>query len=257
MRESPKMSVMYLDELSLFGVATPSSLPIELSNLPPVKLRDIHERSTIPAPVGILPLDHFIYILIGALVFLCCSVALWTIFKAAMSPKRYHEAMRSEASPYVAAPYRSQNSPPTRIVNAKVREEVGKLRNEPKYQGDGFLEPSLAAKPNLPIPVVTEIVHPDQPGTGIDSRDIEAWGNLVKERGSLKITIANLERLAQARQQAGQQGSINPKLLAARQRHTEVQHSINTTYEKFRDKRAEWSAEEWQVIELIMQHSPR
>jgi hypothetical protein len=105
--------------------------------------------------------------------------------------------------------------------------------------------------------VVTEIVHPDQPGTGIDSRDIEAWGNLVKERGSLKITIANLERLAQARQQAGQQGSINPKLLAARQRHTEVQHSINTTYEKFRDKRAEWSAEEWQVIELIMQHSPR
>ncbi|CZR66371.1 uncharacterized protein PAC_16272 [Phialocephala subalpina] len=250
------MSVMYLDELSLFSVAAPRSPPTELSNLPPIELRNIHERSTIPAPVGILPLDHFIYILIGVLVFLCCSIALWTIFKAVKSPKRYYEAMRPEASAHVAAPYRSRNSPPPWRVNAKVKEEVRKLKDEPKYQGDGFLEPSLAAKPNLPIPVVMEIVDPEQPGTGMDSRDIEAWGNLVKERESLKMTIANLERLARARQQAGQQGSINPRLLAGRQRHAEVQNSINATYEKFRERRAEWSAEEWQVIELIMQHSP-
>jgi len=142
-------------------------------------------------------------------------------------------------------------------VSAVARGEVGKLRTEPKYQGDGFLEPSLLAKPNLPIPVVMEISDPEQPGTGIDARDIEAWGNLVKERESLNITIANLERLAQARGQAGQQGTMNPRLLAALQRRAEVANSINATYEKFRERRAEWSAEEWQVIELIMQHSPR
>ena len=136
------------------------------------------------------------------------------------------------------------------------RGEVGKLRTEPKYQADGFLDSSLAAKPNLPIPVVMEISNPERPGTGIDARDIEAWGNLVKEKESLNITIANLERLAQTRQQAGQQGT-NPRLLGALQRRAEVENLINATYERFKERRAEWSAEEWQVIELIMRLKPR
>lgn len=255
------MSVTFLNELPLLGVDTPSTWPTEPSKVSAIKLSNIHERSTIPAPVGILPLDHFIYILIGVLVFLCCSVTLWAIFKAIKSPRRYFEAMRSEASAYIAAPYRERKPPAPGRVNAKAREEVGKLRDEPKYQGDRYLEPSLAAKPNLPLPVVMKIADPEQPGTGVDAHDIKAWGNLVKEKESLKITITNLERLVQARQQAGQQagqqGTINPRLLAAMQRRAEVQNSINATYERFRERRAEWSAEEWQVIELIIQHSPR
>jgi hypothetical protein len=243
-----------LDELSVLGVATPRSLAMEHPNY---MARDLHERSTIPAPVGILPLDHFIYILIGVLVFLCCIVALWNTFKAAQSPKKYYHAMRSQARVQVAAPYKSRYSLPPGRVNAKMREEVRKLKDEPKYQGNGSLEPSLTTKPDLPIPVVIEKVKPELSGTGSDSLDIEAWGKLVKERETLKVTITNLERLRQMQQQAGQLGSTNPRLLAARQRQAEVQNSIGTTYERFREKRAELSAEEWQVIELIMQHSPR
>jgi hypothetical protein len=251
--------MMYFDpdELSLLGVAAPRFLAMERSNNPSIKARELHERDTIPAPVGILPLDHFIYILIGVLVFLCGIIALWNTFKAAKSPKKYYQAMRSQAGAHVAAPYKSRYSLPPGRVNAKMRAEVRKLKEEPKYQGDGSLGPSLTAKLDLPIPVVVEKVEPEQSGIGSESLDIEAWGNLVKERESLKITIANLERLTQVQQQSGQLGSINPRLLAARQRHAEVQNSIGVTYEKFRERRAEWSTDEWQIIELIMQHSPR
>jgi len=249
-----------LDEHSLSDIhqiVSPRSLAMELSYSSSTNARDLHERSTIPAPIGILPLDHFIYILIGVLVFLCCVIALWDTIKTVKSPKRYYEAMKSQARVHVAAPYKSRHILPPGRVNARMRDEVRRLRVEPKYQGDGFLDPSMTAKPDLPIPVVMEKVKPEQSGTGLDSLDIETWGNLVKERESLRITIANLERLTQVKQQAGQLGSINPRLLAARQRYAEVQNSINATYEKFREKRAEWSAEEWQIIELIMQHSPR
>lgn len=248
------MSVIFLGEIRSFDVDTSRSRT-ELSNGSLLKLRNIHERSTlVPKPVGILPLDKFIYIIIGVLVFLCCSFSLWAIFNAMRSPRRYFETMRSEANVDVAPPYREKRPPASRRVSAMVRGEVGKLRTQPIYQAD--LEPSLMAKPNLPLPVVKEIAEPEQPRTGIKPRDIEAWGVLVKEKESLNITIANLERLTQARKQAGDMGAVNPRLLAALQRRADVENSINATYERFK-QRGEWTTEEWQTIELIMQYSPR
>jgi hypothetical protein len=248
---------MFLDQLLSFDVDTSYSLPTQLSDGFLIKSRNIHERSTVPGPVGILPLDHFIYIIIGVLVFLCCSFSLWSIFKTIKSPRTYFEAIRSEAATNVASPFREKKAPPPGRVSAMARGEVGKLRAQPIYQADGFLEPSLMAKPNLPLPVVREIAEPEQPGAGMEAVDIEAWGALVKEKESLNITIANLERVAEVRKQTGEFGAMNPRLLTALQRRAEVENSINAAYEKFKQRRGEWSTDEWQVVELIMKYSPR
>ena len=252
------MSAIVLDELPWPRVDTSRSRPTEFSNLPLVKPSNINERSTtIPGSVGTLPLDHFIYILIGVLVFLCCSFSIWDIFKAMISPRKYLGTIGSKASANVATPYRERKPPAPRRVNTMARGEVEKYRTQPRYQADGFLEPSPVQKPNLPLPVVREMENPEQLGAGINMRDIEAWGNLVKEKEKLNVTIANLERLTQARKQAGQLGAIDPRLHAALQRRADVENSINVTYEGFRGRRGEWSTDEWQVVELIMQYSPR
>jgi hypothetical protein len=136
-----------------------------------------------------------------------------------------------------------------------VREELGRYRTEPKYHIEGFSEPSLVVQPNLPLPVVREIVDADNLEDGMTLQEIGAWENMVKEKAKLNVTIVNLQRIERARRQAGELGAINPRLQAALQRRAQVERLINATYERFIQRRGEWSAEEWQVVELIMKYS--
>jgi hypothetical protein len=253
------MSVVFLDELPLFRMDTSHSRPSQFLNVSVMTLNGIHQRSTtIPGPVGTLPLDYFIYILIGVLVLLCCSFSIWNIFKAMISPKKYFKTMRNEPSVDVVSLYRAKKPPAPGRMNAMARDEVQKYRTQQRYQADGFLERSLVEKPNLPLPVGGKATGPEaRSGPGITIGDIEAWGNLVQEKEAVNVTIANLERLAQAERRAGQMGATDPRLHAALQRHADIENSIKATFEGFRGRRREWSTEEWQVIELIMQYSPR
>ncbi|EHL02288.1 hypothetical protein M7I_1631 [Glarea lozoyensis 74030] len=95
------------------------------------------------------------------------------------------------------------------------------------------------AKPNLPLPVVQKETHQEQPEPGLDVCDIETWSDLVKEKSKLDIAISNWERVSQAQTRAGQ---------------PVVENLINATFERFKEKRGEWSTQEWQVIEQIMQY---
>lgn len=253
------MSVVLLDQLPSFHADTSESRPSESSNVAVITLNNIHQRSaTIPGPVGALALDHFIYILIGVLVLLCCSVSIWNIFKAIISPRQYFKTtLENQPRVDVVSPYRSKQPPAPVRVNAIARDEVQKCRTQQRYQADGFLERLLVEKPNLPLPVAGEVASPKPSRPGTNIRDIEAWGNLVQQKKAVDITIANLERLAQAERRAGQLGAINPRLHAALQRRADIENSIKATYEAFKERRGEWSNEEWQVIELIMQYSPR
>jgi hypothetical protein len=251
------MSAIFPDQLP--SLIDTSRSPTEFLDVSLLKLSNIRERSpTIPEYVGTLPLRHFIYILIGVLVFLCCSFSIWQIFRIIISPRKYLEQMRSESRPDVTSPYREKRPPVPRRVNTTTRGEVEKYRAQERYQADGFLEPLLVANPNLPFPVEREIQVADleQPRAGINTHEIEAWGNLVKEKEKLNTTIANLERLTQVQNQAGSLGAIDPRLHAALQRRAEVEKAINAGYNGFRERRGEWRTEEWQVVELIMQYSP-
>jgi len=176
-----------------------------------------------------------------------------------MSPRKYLERMRSEVADDVIFPYREKRLPVPERVNTMARGEVEKYRTQGRYQADGLLEPLLVANPNLPFPVEREIQVADseQPRAGINMHEIDVWGNLVKEKQQLNITVANLERLAHAQKQAGTLGAIDPRLHAALQRRAELENAINVAYSGFRERRGELLTEEWRVMELIMQYSPR
>jgi len=259
------MSVLFLDELPLVRVDTfylrLTDVPFYetgFSNASLVNLTNVNgTNAIIPGPVGTLPLDQFIYYIIGALVLIICSFEIWAIFVAMISPKRYLEKTRPFESVDAPPPYRARRPPAPARVNTIVRDELGRYRTETKYQTNGYPEPSLVAKPNLPLPVVREIADPENSDDGMALQDIGSWEKLVMEKGKLNITIANLQRIAEARRKAGELGAINPRLQAALQKRAQVENSINATYERFRERRGEWSAEEWQVVELIMEYSRR
>jgi hypothetical protein len=257
------MSVLFLDELPLVRVDTfylrLTDVPFYetgFSNASLVNLTNVNgTNAIIPGPVGTLPLDQFIYYIIGALVLIICSFAIWAIAKAMIFPTRYLETTRSFATLNAPPPYRTRRPPATARVNTIVRDELRRHRTETKYQINGYHPPTLAEKPNLPIPVVREIVDADNPDDGTALLDIGAWESLVKEKAKLNITIANLQRIAEARRKAGELGAISPRLRAALQKRAEVENSINATYERFKERRGEWRAEEWRVVELIMEYS--
>lgn len=257
------MSVLFLDELPLVRVETfylrLTDVPFYetgFSNVSLVNLTNANgTNAIIPGPVGTLPLNQFIYYIIGALVIIFCSVGIWTIFKAILHPKKYFQETNTSASLDLPPPYRARRPPPPARVNIVVRDEVRRRRTESRYQPNGHAELSLVAKPNLPLPIVREIVDPENSDDGMALQDIGAWENLVKEKAKLNNTIRNLQRIAQARRQAGELGAVNPRLQAALQRRTQVENSINATYGRFRERRGEWSAEEWRVVELIMEYS--
>lgn len=211
--------------------------------------------SFIPGPIGTLPVDQFIYYLIGALVLLICSVAIWTIFKAMLFPRRYFESTKTLTSIDPPPPYRARRPPASARVNTIIRDELGRHRTETKYQTNGYPEPPPVVKPNLPLPLVREIVVADNSDDGWALQDIGAWENLVKEKAKLNVSISNLQRIDEARRQGGEFGAINPRLQAALLERAKVENEINATYERFRAKREEWKAEEWQVVELIMEYS--
>jgi hypothetical protein len=259
------MSALFLDELPLVRVNTfylrLTDVPFYetgFSNASLVNLTNVNgTNAIIPGPVGTLPLDQFIYYIIGALVLIICSFAIWAIVKAMIFPTRYLETTRSFATLDAPPPYKTRKSPATARVNTIVRDELGRHRAETKYQIKGYHPPILVEKPNLPIPVVREITDADNPDDGTTLLDIGAWENLVKEKAKLNITIANLQRIAEARRKAGELGAVSPRLLAALQKRANVENSINATYERFKERRGEWSAEEWRVVELIMEYSRR
>ena len=258
------MSVQFLDELPVVRVENFYLRLIDVpfyetgfSNASLVNLTNANgTNAIIPGPVGTLPLDQFIYYIIGALVLIFCSAGIWAIGKAIIQPKRYFENTRTSASLDPPPPYRARRPPPPARVNTIVRDELGRHRSERKYQSDGYPEPSLVAKPNLPLPVVIEVpAGNSDDGTAL--QDIEEWENLVKEKAKLNITVANLRRISQAQRQAGEGGTGNPRLQTALQRWAQVENSINAAYERFKARREEWSAEEWQVVESIMEYSRR
>lgn len=207
-----------------------------------------------PKPVGSLPLNHFIYYIIAALVILLSSFSIWAIFRALLSPRKYllaHLSAREKDPP----PYRARRPPAPSSVASFVREEVRRHRSLAKYQYqvNSHRDAWIMEKPNLPLLVDGEVIAP---GNGADTfLDVPAWENEVKEKARLKTTIANLQRIAQARKDAGEQVAINPRLLAALQRRAKVENSINAAYERFRERRAEWTEEEWRVVEQIMECS--
>jgi hypothetical protein len=257
------MSVQFLDELPLVRVETfylrLTDVPLYETGFSNASLLNLTNangtNAIIPGPVGTLPLDEFIYYIIGALVIIFCILGIWAIFKAIIRPKRFYEETRTSTSPDLPPPYRAKRPPPPARVNTIVRDQLGRRRSEPKYQSDGYPDPSPVVKPNLPLPVVTEVPAGNADGTAM--QDIGEWEKLVKEKAKLDNTIANLQRIAQARKQAGEGGTINPRLHAALQKRAQVQNSINATYERFNKRREEWSAEEWQVVESIMEYSRR
>lgn len=262
------MSALFLDELPLVRVDTfylrLTDVPFYetgFSNASLVNLTNVNgTNAIIPGPVGTLPLDQFIYYIIGALVIIFCSVAIKDVFNAIIFPRRYSEKTRTSASldappPNCPPPYKARRPPAPARVNTIVRDELRRYRTQPKYQTEGYAEPPLIDKPNLPLPVVGEVVDPDDPGDGTASQDINTWETLVKEKAKLNITIANLQRIAEARIKAGEFGVVSPRLQAALQQRAKVENSINAMYERFKERREDWSPEEWQVIDLIMEYS--
>lgn len=259
------MSVLFLDELPLVRVETfylrLTDVPFYetgFSNASLVNLTNVNgTNAIIPGPVGTLPLNQFIYYIIGALVLIVCSYAIWAILKAMIFPKRYLETMRigklKDSDP--PPPYRARRSPAHATLNAIVKDELGRHRTDTRYQTTGYPEPSLVEKPNLPLPVVRELENPDDPDDGTIMQDIGQWEALVKDKAKLDVTIANLQRIAEARKKGGEAGAINPRLLQKLQERARIENSINATYERFRGRRGEWSPEEWQVVELIMEYS--
>jgi len=258
------MSVQFLDELPLVRVENfylrLTDVPLYqtgFSNASLVNLTNANgTNAIIPGPVGTLPLDEFIYYIIGALVIIFCILGIWDIFKAVIRPQRFYKETRTSASPDLTPPYRAKRPPPPARLNTILRDQLGRRRREPKYQSNGYADPSPLVKPNLPLPVVIEVPA----GNSDDEsalQDIGEWEKLVKEKAKLDNTITNLQRIAQAQKQAGEGGMINPRLQAALQKRARVQNSINATYERFNARRGEWSAEEWQVVESIMEYSQR
>ncbi|EPE24778.1 hypothetical protein GLAREA_08631 [Glarea lozoyensis ATCC 20868] len=249
------MSV-YLEKKPVFSLDNSRSATESIKSAV-VQYSNINTRGTIdPKNVGILPLHVFIYIIIGVLVTLCCSVSIWEILKTLISARRFisQRGLRMNVDAKAKASFRQKRARLPGRVATIAKREVGKYRTQPMYQADGFLDPTLMAKPNLPLPVVQKETHQEQPEPGLDVCDIETWSDLVKEKSKLDIAISNWERVSQAQTRAGQPGANHPRLLATLQRRTVVENLINATFERFKEKRGEWSTQEWQVIEQIMQY---
>jgi hypothetical protein len=241
------MSVLFLDELPLVHMET---FYLRLIDMPFYET-GFSNASLIPGPVGTLPLDQFIYCIVGALAIIFCIIGNWASIQAMRHPK-------TKIPPSLGTPpYKTRRPPVAAVVSTIVRDELGRHRTDSRYpQPEGsYPEPSLLAKPNLPIPVVQEVPDSENSGDGMGLQNIGEWENLVKEKAKLNITITHLQRIAQARSQSGEVSASKARLRAALERRAKVQNLINAAYERFKERKETWSGEEWEVVELIMKYS--
>jgi len=206
--------------------------------------------------VGTLPLNQFIYIIIGVVILICyfsCDKSIKDLL--CIRPK---EIFAAEDPTSTSTAVFAQKRRPSRKISSCMREEISKERDYHAYpRSGGHLEPMFSDVPkDLPLPVAVEAAASEGPSPEhVSAQAITQWELQIGRAMELDLVITNLQRIEQVRREAGASG--DGKLEEARRRRGALIEEINKTAQKFQDKREHWSAVEWTALQQVIEKVQR